>query len=79
MTVRNRQQALSAKTSEEVFCVVANRGSIRPSAYDAEVTALSRMKPKRRSIAIWVLWPKTGKAICGKGVPSGRTGSCRRS
>jgi hypothetical protein len=47
--------ALSAQTSDEVLSVVTNRGSIRPSAWDADVVALSRMKPKRRSIAMWDL------------------------
>ena len=64
--------ALSAQTSDEVFCVVTRCRSMRPSAAEAEVTALSRMKPYRRSMAMWDLYPKTGTAIPGKGVPSGR-------
>ena len=36
------------------------------------MTALSRMNPKRRSMLMWLLYPNTGTAIIGSGVPSGR-------
>lgn len=45
--------ARSAQTSDEVLSVFTSLGSIRPSACAAEVTALSRMKPKRRSMLMW--------------------------
>ena len=44
--------AVSARIYEDALFVVTGRGSVRPSGYDAEVTALSRMKPKRRSITM---------------------------
>ena len=45
---------------------------MRPSAAEADVTAPSRMKPNFRSMLMWLLYPKTGTAIIGSGVPSGR-------
>jgi len=47
-----KRYALSTQTSNDVLSVVTNRGSIRPSAWDADVTVLSRMKPKCRSMAM---------------------------
>ena len=35
-------------------------------------TSPSRMNPNRRSMQMWLLYPKTGTAIIGSGVPSGR-------
>jgi hypothetical protein len=64
--------ALSAQTSLEVFPVVTSCFSIRPSAAEADVTALSRMNPNPLSMEICDLYPKTGTAIIGSGVPSGR-------
>ena len=47
--------ALSAQTSPLVFSVVTRRLSMRPSAAEADVTALSRMKPNFRSMLMWLL------------------------
>jgi len=42
----------AAQTSDAVFSRLTNRRSCRPSAAEAAVTALSRMKPKRRSMLV---------------------------
>lgn len=47
-----RPAALSAQTSDSVLSVLTSRGSIRPSGWNAGVTARARMKPNLRSITM---------------------------
>ncbi|MBV9841411.1 MAG: transposase [Sphingomonadaceae bacterium] len=53
----------SAQTSEAVLSLVTTSRSMRPSKRAASVTFPRRMKPKRRQIAMLLLYPKLGIAI----------------